>query len=86
MKNEKVNLKSSEVKIKNDYGYLLTIFDPDNLLTESIIERLKRYNAVFYFKDIIAEYWIFDFKIEDVWFEAKKIVFGEKALTLKCFK
>jgi hypothetical protein len=43
------------------------------LVTESIIEQLKGFKDSIYFNDLSGKHWIFDFKIDNVWFEAREI-------------
>ena len=47
--------------------------DSENLLNSSIIEKIKEFNNPVYFNDISCNYWIFDFFVDDVWFEALEV-------------
>lgn len=49
------------------------IRDKNNLLTEEITEQLKDFSEPIYFNDLSAKHWIFDFNINNVWFEATHI-------------
>ncbi|MDD2627798.1 MAG: hypothetical protein PHD20_02810 [Clostridia bacterium] len=49
------------------------IIDKDNLLTNEITEQLKDFSEPIYFNDLSGKHWIFDFKIENVWFEATSV-------------
>lgn len=51
----------------------IEIKDKDNLLTNNIIEQLKQFDKPIYFNNTNSKYWIFDFKIEDVYFESVNI-------------
>lgn len=45
-----------------------------DLLNEDIIEKLKKEKISIFFNDITADHWIFDFCIDDVWFEGIKVL------------
>ena len=50
-------------------GYLMKVIGDTEYLTEAIIERLKGLGEPIYFNDLDSKYWLFDFKIGDLWFE-----------------
>lgn len=75
--------KESTVIFKgnNDYNlensdagkWKFKIVEGIELITESIIEQIENFKDGIYFNDSISKHWIFDFKISDVWVEAKEV-------------
>lgn len=71
--------------ILTNYGYNFIIQDDNNLLTEEIVEMLKKYNATIYHNDLESYYWIFDFQLNNVWFESLNINLCTNTIILKAF-
>jgi hypothetical protein len=61
------------------------IIDKDNLLTNKITEQLKNFSESIYFNDLTAKHWIFDFKIENVWFEATSVNCNNMRMILNAY-
>lgn len=66
-------------------GWTLEVIDNDNLLNHNITEQLKKINEPIYFSEITFKYWMFDFKINDVWFEALNIDCCNMTMTLNAY-
>lgn len=66
-------------------GWTLEVIDNNNLLNHNIIEQLKKINEAIYFSEITFKYWMFDFKINDVWFEALKIDVNNRKIVLNAY-
>ena len=68
----------------------ITFIDKDNLLTDTIITKLKQYfaadKATIYFNDTTCNHWMYDFKIDDVWFSSKSINNELTNIDLICFR
>ena len=61
------------------------VIDNHNLLNDNIINKLKQFKEPIYFNDISGKHWIFDFKIENVWFEALNIDCNNITMTLNAY-
>ena len=61
------------------------VIDNHNLLNDNIINKLEQFKEPIYFNDISAKHWIFDFKIENVWFEALNIDCCNMTMTLNAY-
>lgn len=61
------------------------VIDNHNLLNDNIINQLEQFKEHIYFNDISGKYWIFDFKIENVWFEALNIDCNNMTMTLNAY-
>ncbi|WP_033056160.1 hypothetical protein, partial [Clostridium botulinum] len=72
------------VLLKNNYNWLFKITDNKNLLScnSDTIEKLKAYNDSIFFNDLSGKYWIFDFEINDIWFEEKDMDYVERIMEL----
>lgn len=70
------------MKIKNK-DYTLKI--KDSISDQEIIKALKQYQFTVYWNDVDCYYWIFDFKINNVWFTSYKIDMDNKIIYLKQF-
>ena len=70
------------MKIKNN-GYTLII--KGFIFNKKIIRVLKQYRFVVYWNDIECNYWIYDFKINNIWFSSYKIDMNNKIIYLKKF-
>lgn len=70
------------MKIKNN-GYTLII--KGFIFNRKIIRVLKQYRFVVYWNDIECNYWIYDFKINNIWFSSYKIDMNNKIIYLKKF-
>jgi len=67
----------------------IEIIDGDNILTNEIITKLKEYlknETIVYFNDLSCKHWIFDFKIDNVWFTSKSINNELTKFTLESFR
>lgn len=70
------------MKIKNnDYTLKVKGF----ILNRKIIRVLKQYRFVVYWNNIECNYWIYDFKINNIWFSSYKIDMNNKIIYLKKF-
>lgn len=70
------------MKIKNnDYTLKVKGF----ILNRKIIRVLKQYRFVAYWNNIECNYWIYDFKINNIWFSSYKIDMNNKIIYLKKF-
>lgn len=56
------------------------------ILNKKIIKELKNYNFTIYWNDLQCNYWIFDFKINNIWFSSYKIDMNNKIISLKMWK
>ena len=56
------------------------------ILNRKIIKELKNYNFTIYWNDLQCNYWIFDFKINNIWFSSYKIDMDNKIISLKMWK
>lgn len=70
------------MKIKNN-GYTLII--KGFIFNKKIIRVLKQYRFVVYWNDVECNYWIYDFKINNIWFSSYKIDMNNKIIYLKKF-
>ena len=70
------------MKIKNN-GYTLII--KGFIFNRKIIRVLKQYRFVVYWNDLKCNYWIYDFKINNIWFSSYKIDMNNKIIYLKKF-
>lgn len=84
--NEKIIVVNNVVTVKNDGDWILTISDPEQLITEDILGKLKKYDSVIYHNDLSSKLWIFDFKLENVWFESTKINAVKRTINLVIFQ
>ena len=75
-----------EVEIKNDYGFKLTLTGEVEKLNNEIIEGLKKYNDTIYFNDLDSNNWMFDFKINNLWFSSKNIDLVKKEIVFEVFQ
>ena len=75
-----------QVSLKNNAGYRIRIEDKNNLLTSSIIEAMQEINETIYFNEVDCNYWIMDFKIENIWFKSTEIDLNDKIIKFNCFK
>lgn len=82
------NLNKNFIGLKNNYDWLLKITDKENLLNHNgeIIEQLKSYDCTIFFNDSTCKYWIFDFKINGIWFEATHIDCIKHVIELNVYK
>lgn len=71
--------------IVNNYGWKLTLTGNTELLTEETIEKLKTYSDTIYFNDTSARYWMFDFKIDGLWFETVHIDMCTEEMEINVF-
>ena len=69
----------------NIYGWYIVIQDKQTLLTPSILKKILQKNLSIFFNDLGNYHWIFDFKIQNVWIEAKKIDYCKKCITLNLY-
>ena len=70
------------MKIKNN-GYTLII--KGFIFNRKIVRVLKQYRFVVYWNDLECNYWIYDFKISNIWFSSYKIDMNNKIIYLKKF-
>jgi hypothetical protein len=54
-------------------GWTIEVIDKENLLNDAITDELKQFSETIYFNDTNGRYWIFDFSINNVWFESREI-------------
>ncbi|MDU3410056.1 hypothetical protein [Clostridium sp.] len=73
------------MKVKNNYGYELNLVGAVEKIDNGIIEKLKQYDDTIYFNDLDSNYWMFDFKINDLWFSSKNIDLVKNKITLEVF-
>ena len=55
------------------------------IFNRKIIKLLKQYQFNIYWNDIDCNYWIFDFKLRDIWFTSYKIDMNNRIIYLKKF-
>lgn len=56
------------------------------ILNRKIVKALKKYQFTIYWNDVDCYYWIFDFKINNIWFTSyKKIDMDKNIIYLKKF-
>lgn len=79
-------LDSNTYVFKNNFDYTFIVEDKENLLNDEIIEKLKAKDFTIYHNDLDCYYWIFDFKVNGVWFEATSINLVEHKIHLNAFK
>ena len=65
----------------NDYTLKVKGF----IFNRKIIRVLKQYRFVVYWNDIECNYWIYDFKINNIWFSSYKIDMNNKIIYLEKF-
>lgn len=53
------------------------------IFNKKIINELKNYNFTIYWNDLQCYYWIFDFKINNIWFSSYKIDMDNKIIYLQ---
>jgi len=70
------------MKIKNN-EYILKI--KGFIFNRKIIRVLKLYKFTVYWNDLDCNYWIYDFKISNIWFSSYKIDMNNKIIYLKKF-
>lgn len=70
------------MKIKNT-NYTLKI--KGIILNRKIVKALKKYQFTIYWNDVDCYYWIYDFKINNIWFATYKIDMNNKIIYLKRF-
>lgn len=70
------------MKIKNN-EYTLKI--KGFIFNRKIIRVLKHYKFTIYWNDLECNYWIYDFKVNNVWFSSYKIDMNNKIIYLKKF-
>lgn len=70
------------MKIKNN-EYTLKI--KGFIFNRKIIRALKHYKFTVYWNDLECNYWIYDFKIRNIWFSSYKIDMNNKIIYLKKF-
>lgn len=88
--------KNAIVKFKgnNDYSlensqagkWKFKIIEGMDLITESIIEQIQDFKDNIYFNDLSSRHWIFDFKINNVWIEAKEVNCNTMTMDLILFQ
>ena len=55
------------------------------IFNRKIIKQLKNYHFTIYWNDLTCNYWIFDFKLRDIWFTSYKIDMDKRIIYLKKF-
>lgn len=70
------------MKIKNN-DYTLKV--KGLILNRKIIKALNNYKFTIYWNDLESIYWIYDFKISNIWFSSYKIDMNNKIIYLKKF-
>lgn len=53
------------------------------ILNKKTINELKSYNFTIYWDNLECYYWVFDFKINNIWFSSYKIDMNNKIIYLK---
>lgn len=53
------------------------------IFNKKIIKELENYNFTIYWNDLECYYWIFDFKINNIWFSSYKIDMDNKIIYLQ---
>lgn len=53
--------------------WIFEIRDNKNLVDDNIADQLSNFGESIYFNDLSGKHWIFDFKINNVWFEALEV-------------
>lgn len=71
--------------IYTENGWTIEVIDNNNLLNDNIIEQLKYLNKPVYFSEITYKYWMFNFNIGSVWFEALEIDIDNKKIVLNAY-
>lgn len=72
--------------IINKYGYKLELIGEVEKLNNEVIEMLKEYDDTIYFNNSNCKYWMFDFKLKDIWFSSENIDLVNKEITFKVFQ
>lgn len=72
--------------IQNKYGFTLHLSGDTQLLTDDTIEKLKDYDDTIFWNDSKCEHWMFDFKINDVWFEVREIDMSKQVMKINAFQ
>lgn len=57
----------------------------DITLDKETIKKLEEYQFTVYWNDVDCDYWIFDFKVNNIWFTSYKIDMNKKIIYLKKF-
>jgi hypothetical protein len=73
------------MKVKTNTGWILKIQNNSKLLTNNIITELKNLDKSIYFNNTTGKYWMFDFNINGVWFEALNIDCYKKYIVLNAY-
>lgn len=55
-------------------------------ITENIVEQIENFKDSIFFNDNSGKHWIFDFKIDDIWIEAKKVDCNNMVMNLILWK
>lgn len=70
-------------------AWTLEIIDKQNLMTDSIVENLKNFSKPIFWNDGDFKhhiFYIFDFKIDNVWFESLEVDCCNMKIVLNAFK
>ena len=67
------------MKIKNN-DYTLKV--KGLILNRKIIKALNNYKFTIYWNDLECRYWIYDFKINNIWFTSEKIDMNNRIIYL----
>lgn len=72
-------------EIINNSGWVLTLTGKIEKVAKEIEEKLKSHADEIYFNDLTGKYWMYDFKIGNVWFSSTDIDIIEKKIVLDVF-
>ena len=83
-----------KIRGKNDYNFegsesgrwTFKIKDNIDLITDNIIDSIEKFDERIYFNNASGTYFIFDFKVDDVWIEAGNINCNDMTMDLVLFK
>jgi len=78
--NNNYSLKGSEAGV-----WAIEIIDNNDFLTNEIIKQLKQFRKPIYFNETNGKHWIFDFKIDNVWFESVQIDCNNMKILLNAY-
>lgn len=68
--------------IKNNSGWTFYIKGAIDKVTDKAIEGLKEYTINIYWNDLECYHWIFNFKLDNIWFENAEINCDDLEMTL----
>lgn len=73
LREENPEFENCVIQFKNNADKLIKITDNNNLITTSIIDRLKEHLEPIYFNDLSCKHFMFDFQIDNIRLESINI-------------